>query len=208
MESFPELDPDYATAVQDSYAIGRRFDDAMARVDGGFVQPNTFYVQSKPSFRYGSPLILALLDNAIAYIDEWLVRGADPNATFVAPDGIVHGPALFYVRSVEALQRIAGRGADLRAIRNGETFLHHCVRMTRVSRHPLWIRLAEAAVRLGADPRQPDQRGVDAIAFATEMGATVAKVYAPIFGVAGPVAASKAAKKNAPATSKKRGLHK
>lgn len=206
MHAFPDLDAEYATAVQDSYAVGRRLDDALARLDGGFVDPNTFYVQTKPAQRIGTPLVFALLDNALVYVDALIARGADPNVTFRDEEGIVWGPALFFVRSVECLERLVAGGADLSVQRGGETYLHHCVRMTRVSRHPVWATLASAAIRLGANPKQPDARGVDAIAFASEMGVSVAKVFAPIFGVEVPKAPAKAPEKSAgkPAAARKR----
>jgi len=207
--TLPQLDAEYARAVAESAEAPHRFDDAMARIEAGHVEVNTYYTHpvSKGS---GTPLVFAVIGDALAYVEELLARGADPNLTLPAEHGSFYPPAVFYVRSLEAFDLLVKRGARLDTVSQGdESFLHHCIRMSRGSRHPLWLHLARTAIARGASPAQVDAGGRDAAAFALSMGTSIAKLYAQVLGVSVPAPATKApTEKTASKKSAKRALAK
>lgn len=176
------LDAAYVRAVFESREDPARLDDALGRIAAGCVEPSTFY--RDPSGLVGTPLTFAVRENEVVLVDALLARGADANARRVDPaTNLASPPILFGIRSTDVLRRLVAGGARLDAgSLDGETFLQHCARMTRVSGHPLWLAAATAAVELGADPRQRNDAGQDAATFAASMGARIGRAYVSLFG--------------------------
>ncbi len=199
--TLPTLDAKYARAVAESAESPPRFDDAMARIDAGHVDVNAYY-EHPVRKGVGTPLVFAVIEDELAYVAELLARGADPDRTLAVDEGPFYAPAIFYVRSAEAFELLVKGGARLDAASQGaESFLHHCIRMSRTSRHPLWLRLAQAAVAHGSSTAQADAGGRDAAAFALSMGASIFKLYAQVLGVPAPAAVQKKSPPDKPAAS-------